>query len=629
MTTAILTPATPVTAARALPFELGKSVERILTLSRANVDVEARTVALAFASETPVERYWGFEILDCSPCAMRTTRLAAGANILCDHNERDVVGVVEGTTLGADKVARATARFGKSVRASEVFVDVADGIRQNVSVGYIIHAAVLESEKDGVGTYRITDWEPYEISIVSVPADIKVGVGRSAPELVTTEQPPETPPVISTPKETRTMNTENPIAAAPKIETPATRNHAQEIGAIAKGTPALRDAALESIQAGETVEQFQAKAIRVMSSKPVPTADIGLDAKEVRSYSLVRALRAMANPNDAQAQNDAAFERECSRSVEKVMGRAAQGIFMPTDVQKRDLVAATPTGGGNLVATNLLSGSFIDILRNAMVLSKLGIVTLPGLVGKIAIPKQTGSGTAYWVAEGVDPNESQQTIGQVTMNMKTIGAYTEFTRDLLMQSSIAVEQFVQNDLASVVGLGLQQAVINGSGTAGQPAGIMTQVAPSVIGGANGAAPTWAHVVGLETNVSVANADVNTLGYLTNAKVRGKLKTTEKFSTTNGQAIWGDGNEAPLNGYRTAVTNAIPSNIVKGSSSNCSALIYGNFADVVLGLWGSLDLMVDPYALSKSGGVRIVALQSADIALRNAESFATMTDILTA
>lgn len=625
----LVTTTPPEQATRALPFELGKPAERILTLSRANVDVEARTVAMAFASETPVERYWGLEILDCSPRAMRTTRLAAGANVLCDHNERDVVGVVESTTLGADKVARAVARFGKSVRASEVFVDVADGIRQNVSVGYLIHAAVLESERDGVGTYRITDWEPYEISIVSVPADIKVGIGRSAPELAATAANTETPSAItpSTSKETRTME---PVVtpAAPVIQTPATRNHAQEISAIAKGTPALRDAALASIQAGHTVEQFQVEAIRVMYAAPTPTSDIGMDHKEIRRYSLVRALHAMANPNNAEAQRAAAFERECSGAVEKIMGKAARGIFMPTDVQKRDLVAGTASAGGNLVATDLLSGSFIDILRNAMVINKLGITILPGLVGKVAIPKQTGAGTAYWVAETVDPTESQQSIGQVTMNMKTIGAYTQFTRDLLLQSSIAVEQFVQNDLASVVGLGLQQAVINGPGTGGAPSGILTQIAASILGGTNGAAPTWANIVGLETNVSVANADVGSMGYLTNAKVRGKLKTTEKFSTTNGLPIWGDGNDSPLNGYNTAVTNAMPSNGIKGTGTNLSSIIFGNFADVVIGLWGSLDLTVDPYALSKSGGVSVVALQSADVALRNVESFATMTDAIT-
>ena len=615
----------------ALPFKLGEQLERALTVQRSDINVEARTITLAFASETPVERYYGNEILDCRTDAIRMKRMLSGANLLCDHDSRDVVGVVESVSVGADKVVRAVVRFGKSARAEEVFQDVVDGIRQNVSVGYMMHEGVRESEKDGVGTYRITDWEPFEVSMVSVPADSSVGVGRSAAAV---DLPETQPPSIATPpnlKETRTMN--EPIvpaapAAAPIIQTPAVRNHGQEISAIAKGTPALRDAALASIQAGHTVEQFQLEAIRVMSAAPTPTADIGLTPKETQRYSLVRALHALANPNDQQAQAAAGFERECSNAVGKKMGTSARGLYMPFDVQKRALVAGTPTAGGNLIETDLMSGNFIDILRNAMVLSKLSIVTLPGLVGRIAIPKQTGAGQAYWVAEGIAPTVTQQAIGQVTMNMKTIGAYTEFTRELLMQSSIAVEQMVQNDLATVIGLGLQQAVINGSGAGGQPSGILTQVAASVLGGTNGAAPTWANMIALETNVSVANADVGTLGYLTNAKMRGKLKGTEKFTTTNGQAIWESGN-TPLNGYATAVTNAVPSNGTKGTGTNLSSIIFGNFADVVIGLWGSLDLTVDPYALSTTGGVRVVALQSADVAIRNLESFATMTDAITA
>lgn len=617
-----------------LPFKLGESLERALTVKRSDIDVDNRTVTLAFASETPVERYYGYEILDCCTSAIRMKRMLSGANLLCDHNSRDVVGVVESVSVGDDKVVRAVVRFGKSARAEEVFQDVVDGIRQNVSVGYMMHEGVRESEKDGVGTYRITDWEPYEVSMVSIPADTAVGVGRSAPELAATAANTETPSAITTPstsKETRIMEpvVTPPAPAAPTIQVVDKRNHPQEIIAIAGANAVLREAAMAAIQSGHTAEQFQTEAIRLLSSKPTPTSDIGMDKRELQRYSLVRALHAMANPNNAEAQRAATFERECSSSVEKIMGKAARGIFMPSDIQKRDLVAGTPTAGGNLIATDLLSGSFIDILRNAMVVNKLGVTMLPGLVGKVAIPKQTGSGTAYWVAESADPTESQQTIGQVTMNMKTIGAYTEFTRDLLLQSSIAVEQFVQNDLATVVGLGLQQAIINGPGTGGAPSGILTQVAASILGGTNGLAPNWAHIIGLETNVSVANADVGSMGYLTNAKVRGKLKTTEKFAASNGLPIWVDGNDSPLNGYMTAVTNAIPSNGTKGTGTNLSSIIFGNFADVVIGLWGSLDLTVDPYALSKSGGVRVVALQSADVALRNVESFATMTDAITA
>ena len=117
-----------------------------------------------------------------------------------------------------------------------------------------------------------------------------------------------------------------------------------------------------------------------------------------------------------------------------------------------------------------------------------------------------------------------------------------------------------------------------------------------------------------------------MGYLTNAKVRGKLKTTSKVSGQNG-FIWEDG---MLNGYKASVSNQVPSNLTKGTSSGvCSAIIFGNWSDLIIGQWGTLDLMVDPYSGSTSGTVRVVALQDVDIAVRNAVSFSAMLDALTA
>jgi HK97 family phage major capsid protein len=634
----------------ALAKDNGRAV-RELQFERATVNAEARTVELCFATETPYERWWGIEVLDCGEGSVRTQRLRAGCNLIMDHDARDVVAVVESFSFGADKKLRAVVRFGKSARAQEVFADVADGIRTNVSVGYLIHKAILVSETEGVGTYRITDWEPYELTLTSVPADINAGVGRSLEDETRAGDEPDADDVdaeeeaAETPGEEAEEEQEEERSAAlaaqpqatattrganmpdPVIETPVQRNHATEISTLCASMKLPEALALKSIQAGHTVEQFQLEAIRELAKRPVPSADIGLTDKEVKSFNILRAINALATPNDRRAIEAAAFEFDCSRAVAEKFGRAAQGFYLPSDVQaRRDLTAGTNNAGGYTVATELRG--FIDLLRNAMVIDKAGAVFLSGLVGNIAIPKMTAAGTAYWVAENGAPTESQQTLGQVTMSPKTIGAFTDISRQLLLQSSIDVQNMVTRDLATIVGLGIQQAAINGSGSSNQPSGILTQVTPGTVGGTNGAAPSWANIVGLETNVSVANAAVGTLGYLTNAKVRGKLKVTEQFATTNGKPVWAEGT-TPLNGYGAYVTNAVPANLTKGTASGvCSAIIFGNFADLIVGMWGATDILVDPYTGGAAGTVRVRVLQSCDIALRHVESFDSMVDALT-
>jgi HK97 family phage major capsid protein len=362
---------------------------------------------------------------------------------------------------------------------------------------------------------------------------------------------------------------------------------------------------------------------------------IGLTQREQRSYSFLRLLNAIANPNDRRAQDDAKFELECSAEAQRKRDKTDQrGFTVPVDVMRghtmqRDLVVGTDTAGGHTVATDLLASSFIDLLRNAMALVPMGIRMMTDLNGNIAIPRATGGATAYWVAESGAPTESQQAFDQVPMTPKTVGAFTDISRKLLLQSSIDVEAFVRQDLATVLGLAIDQAGINGTGSSNQPRGILTTSGiGSVAGGTNGAAPTYEHIVNLETAVAVDNAAIGNLGYLTNTKVRGQLKKTQKFADTNGMPVFEAG-DTPLNGYRAGISNQVPSNLTKGTASGiASAIIFGNWSDLMLGMWGGLDLMVDPYTNSTSGTVRIVALQDVDYAVRHPESFAAMLDALT-
>lgn len=361
-----------------------------------------------------------------------------------------------------------------------------------------------------------------------------------------------------------------------------------------------------------------------LRAQGMPDPRIGMSDGEVRRYSLLRAIRAAATNDWSQA----GLELEASRAVAQRVGKPAQGFYVPYDwAEARDLVKGTPSAGGYLVSTDVLAQSFIDLLRNRMVVRAAGATVLSGLVGDIAIPKQTGGATAYWVGEGSAPTESQQTIAQVAMTPKTVGGFTDISRKLLLQSSIDVEAFVRQDLATVLALAIDYAALHGSGASNQPTGVAsTSGIGLVVGGDNGAAPTWAHIVDLETEVAIDNADVGRLAYITNAKVRGKLKKTPVESGT-GIFVWDKGN-TPLNGYPAYVSNQVRRDLTKGTGTALSAIFFGNWGDLVLGMWGVLDLLVDPYTGGTSGTVRVVALQDVDVAVRHEESFSAMLDAIT-
>jgi HK97 family phage major capsid protein/HK97 family phage prohead protease len=635
------------------------------------VDEESRTVELSFSSEEPYERWWGTEILDHGKSAVELGRLNGSAALLMDHNIRDQVGVVEKAWLKGKK-GRALVRFGKSARADEIFNDVKDGIRKLVSVGYRIKKLVLEKEEDGECTYRALEWEPYEISLVSVPADTTVGVGRDGeikdfdPRTLVNEEeedmfngtrdgsgngpaPVVSPAPAAAPAATAQRdNGDDNRQPAQVVDQDALRSQTladerqraaniRAMGARVGATELAEAAIADGRSVDQFVRDFNALAPDSQAIRAAEDPAIGLNGQERNSYSFVRLMNALANPQDRRAQESAAFEIECSNAAQQQRSDGEmRGYTVPVDVlrpsregSQRDLVVGTSTAGGHTVATDLLAESFIDLLRNNMALQGLGARMLTDLNGNIAIPRQTGGATAYWVAESGAPTESQQAFDQVAMTPKTVGAYTDISRKLLLQSSIDVEAFVRQDLAVTLALAIDLAGINGSGSSNQPRGVLnTSGIGSVVGGTDGAAPDYADIVGLETAVAVDNAAIGSLGYLTNAAVRGKLKLTEKFSGTNGNPVWEDGNN--LNGYSAAVSNQVPSNLTKGSASGiCSAIMFGNWADLLIGMWGGLDLMVDPFTSSTSGTVRIVALQDVDVAVRHAESFSAMVDALTA
>lgn len=610
-------------------------LQRTLSFDRSSVNEEDRTVELAFSSEASVERWFGNEVLSHEPQHVDLGRLNSGGALLVDHDPSDHVGVIEKASIDSDRIGRAVVRFGKSTRAQEIYQDVLDGIRKNISVGYRIYEMVEDKLSN---TFTATRWQPFEVSFVAIPADASVGVGRELDDTTKTE-------TIIHFTEERTMPPEiEKQTPAPVIDEKAVRDQirkdemkrASEIRALGKEHN-LSDLAEKAINEDYTVEQMRCSVLDSLKEskpmQPAPKAEIGLTQKEARKFSMLRALNALANPNDRRAQENAAFEIECSNAVAQQRGIDTAGFFVPSHGQNgfvdsrgngmhtngiavpyevqhyRDLSAGTATDGAELVAENLLSGSFIDVLRNASVVAGMGATMMTDLVGDVAIPRKTSGSAAAWVAtEGGNVAQSDPQFDQVLLSPKTAGVYTEVTRQLLKQSSIDVENLIRNDFAAGMALLLDLAALYGTGATGQPQGIKTATGvntPTAFAGAN---PTYAEVVAMETAVADVNALMNSLGYVLNTSMRGALKTTVKES---GQAmyVWEPGNR--LNDYKTGVSNQVAA----------GDLFFGNWADLLIGAWGNLDLLIDPYTNSLSGTVRVVAHQSIDLALRHGQSFA--------
>ncbi len=565
------------------------------------VDENTRTVDIAVSSELPVERSFGKEILIHEASAIDMAFLASGrAPLLLDHDMERQIGVIESVELSSDRKLRAKVRFGRSQLAQEVFQDVVDGIRGNISVGYRVN----KMERTGKDEYAVRSWSPLEVSVVSIPADPTVGVGRSA--VASEPKPTKVEPSIK--KESAMDNEVNLDAVRADAAKEAARNASEILALGARHNKS--DLAHEAIRDGKSINEFRGIILDAIGdSKPLENDTIGLSAKEVRQFSFQRAIAALMSPGDRRLREAAAFEFEASEAAGKRYGVTPQGIMVPTDILRRDI---NTTDDNELVATNLLAGSFIDVLRNQSSVMQAGARMLPGLVGNVAIPKKATASTGAWIStEGGASTESEPTFAQVTMAPKTVGAYTDMTRQAILQSTPAIEALIRDDLTQALALAIDKAGLEGSGASGQPTGILNTVGVNKPTSFAAAVPTFAEMVALETAVAEDNALFGSLAYITDAATYGGLKTKSKDSGSGMFVL--EGGQA--NGY----------NVIRTQQATAGNVYFGNFADLLIGMWGGLDLTVDPYTASTSGTVRIVALQSVDVAVRHAVSFAYNND----
>ncbi|MGV8921343.1 MAG: phage major capsid protein [Pseudomonas sp.] len=299
---------------------------------------------------------------------------------------------------------------------------------------------------------------------------------------------------------------------------------------------------------------------------------------------------------------------------QKRNGVQAQGVLVPQAIFEKRAPQTTTTAAG-IVPDDFRADQYVGLLRNAMVVKSLGARVLPNLRGDVVIPRQTGTSTAQWLAEGDSLTDSGMTFDNITLRPRTVGAITELSRQLLQQSNPAIEQLVRDDFVEVVGLAVDKALIHGDNVK-EPKGLLT----AATGTGTLATLSWATVLAVLETMGLANINPNY--WLTHPAVATKLRSTLKSATAGAQYLMEAGQ---LAGLPVAVTNQLDA---KAGSPAKGRIIVGDFREMVIGTWGSLDVLANPYgaAAYARGGVQVRILTTMDMVPRRGNAFAVIDDL---
>lgn len=596
------------------------------------IRAEDSTTKLSFAasSEMPVERWGGEEVLSHEKKAIRMDRVRQKAMpLLFNHNWDDPIGLVDAARIEDGRLV-VDAHLFETTRAKEIGQMVSGGLR-NVSIGYRIHVVEEDTKKQ---RYTATDWEPYEVSIVTVPADPSVGIGRQLGgtelevRMVRASNATANPAAITGGTK---VSDESNAAAGASAETVTPKN---PVEFEQKRKEAIRKLCLANklderyerawVENGDDLNKVADDLIKILnerSKKEPGQAFLDLSATDQRRYSLMRALRAAAN-NDWK---DAGLELECNNEISKRLDRTPKSrssFYVPLDKMlqqmpggRRDMTVAGSSGSNYLVGTDNQPGSFIDLLRNTSVALRMGVTKLTGLKGHVTIPKMTAGNTAYWLSdENTQITESQPTIGQLSLSPKNVAALTEVSHQLLSQSTPDAESLLMSSIARDIGLAVDVAILRGSGASGQPTGIATT---GSIGAFSGSSLAAAGVLDAQADVAAANALYPGCGYVTTPAVAALLMARPELPSTGTTRLW-KGNMAEGSIFDFPAMSS--------AQMSSATMLFGWWPSVILAEWGVLELMVNPFSDFTRGLSAVRGWYTCDVGVRYAGAWSYSSSI---
>ncbi len=653
-----------------------KEYFRTLLFDRSTIDEEKRTVEISVTSEYEYATWFGVEILDHKRNSVRLERFKDGAAVRDEH-WGDQIGVVEDAWIDTkERKLRCRIRFSKNNdRAETIFRDIVDGIRRNVSVRYIVHEIVLEKETDENRIYRVTDWEPIHIAIEPDPADPTVGVGRSldnGEELDQFELSLDNPQ-----KSIEDFNKKNKNRKIQIIINNKDRSNSNMTDEEKRKLKEEQDAALEKAKNEATVEARTAETLRIRSIYKIaedyqanlpglnlreeagkyvddpqktvgefsafvmgkfkdptavrtPETNLGLSDSEMNDYSMRLLILHQVFPDKISKEDrkKVDFMISASRALEEKIGKNAEGIFIPDDIQQRrrvinlnklsakerDLIVGSDPSGGYLIKDQYIAQSFIEVLVNSMALKNLNPEILMGLTGDIPLNRELDDYSFTFHAETAGPSKSSITFGRETATPHKGGALARYSYEFLMQASIAVEAYVERRLARRCARGVDYYALYGSGSTPEPRGVANWTG---IGGVVGTNFDRDKALDLIGQIYTGNADeLGTPKWLSRGAVKTSLQK-KKIDAGSGLFLVSDKNDMIGYDYST-----VSSQVAAGE------LFFGIWSQLMILYWNQLDILANKFHTDvyAAGDVYVRALLGLDYFLLNPAALTRSTGV---
>ncbi|MGK3631070.1 phage major capsid protein [Enterobacter cloacae] len=570
-----------------------KQLTRELNLQKINnaIDVENRTIEIAFASETPVKRDFGEgigvlnEILKCTPDSVDLTRMLNGAPLLIEHDFNRHVGIVLDARVDSDNVCRATVKLSSIQEAETIFTMIQEGIRTKISVGYNIESYHIEGEN------LIVDlWSPYEVSSVSVPADDYVGVSRSLNtneiqlsegeqmDIENQQEELRTDDVVEQIEEEVKESTESDehvevqesTEAVEESETVEVQDsteivevEAQERAALNKGeSDEIRIRELtaiaelfkvdgsEAIKSGVTVEQFKQEVQTRSLNKE--TNLINKDVNNMNKNVIGELIRSI---------NDDNFD-----SVKAELEKGQRGFKMDFS---RALATDTQTAAGTV--KTVYADSYLTALLAQSILGSLNPTIYSGLAyrGVLSIPRLTGltpaaPGNFKFYEEGDAVEDTIANFDSIKLSPKMFAGAVPVTKQLMLSSDTAAT-FVQDALIRYAANGLESKIFDS----------LQSTIPVVTTAAIGKM-TEADVQKAIEALGTANVDVRSCVAVMHPSTLAKLRQTAVLNNTSAVTM--------VEGHRFDMWLNDEVRVVESTFVDVDSVIIGDFRNLIIANW---------------------------------------------